>query len=57
MQLFFAVASPHAQGAAQAHSFGQSLAVEHGVVPGWTHLPPAQVKPVGPQSVGVTHGS
>jgi len=57
MQLFFAVASPHAHGAEQAHSFGQSLAVAHDVVPGWTHLLLAHVKPVGAQSLAVTHGN
>jgi len=57
MQLFFAVASPHAHGAVQAHPFGQSLAVAHDVVPAWTHLLLAHVKPVGPQSPAVTHGN
>jgi hypothetical protein len=38
MQLFFAVASPHAHGAAQAHPLGQSPAVAHDVVPVSTHL-------------------
>jgi hypothetical protein len=57
MQLFGAVASPHAHGAAQSHPVGQSAAAAHEVVFVSTHLPFAHMKPAGPQSAAATHGN